>query len=72
MTVSRLDTLFDELKGGLLPLIQRIKSSSNRPDRSFLEGMLFAVDQQVRLNHRIAKELGFDVVCLFACNVYWH
>ena len=59
MSAKRLDTLFDTLKSGLLPLIQRIESSPVKPDKSFLDRK-FDVETQVKLNHRFAKDLGFD------------
>lgn len=63
MQASRLDDLFRDLKSGLLPLIKRIQASPNKPDRSFLAGRRFDVGKQTALNHRIARELGFDEVC---------
>ncbi len=60
--MKRLDELFETLKQGLLPLIKRIQSSPNQIDTSRVTTLKYDVEVQTKLNHQIAKELGFDTV----------
>ncbi len=62
MSVKRLDELFETLKQGLLPLIARIQSSPHQIDTSRVTTLKYDVEVQTKLNHQIAKELGFDTV----------
>ena len=52
------------MKSGLIPLIEKIKSKPS-PNKEFLKDKKYDVDVQVKLNHQIAKDLGFDLVSLF-------
>ncbi|RUS30638.1 hypothetical protein BC938DRAFT_479130 [Jimgerdemannia flammicorona] len=59
LTAERVDDLFKILKEELPPLIRKIKEVGSKPDMSFLK-QNFDLEQQVKFNHRLAKEIGFD------------
>jgi carboxypeptidase Taq len=56
---KRLEKMFEELKGVLLPLIDRIKGSPNRPDAKLLQGS-FPVPVQESFACHVIERLGFD------------
>lgn len=61
MTQDRLDVIFAEVRSGLVPLIQKIKSHGVPPDDSILKGKSFDVEKQAALCRQIALDLGFDI-----------
>ena len=61
MTQERLDEIFTEVRAGLVPLIQMIKSKGTPPDDSLLKGAEFDIKEQANLARQIALDLGFDI-----------
>lgn len=58
MTAARIKELFDELRGGLLPLIDKIMGSGITVDLSELKG--FDLKKQKAFCEEVAGQLGFD------------
>lgn len=61
LTVGALRPVLDELRAGLVPIVERILGSNVRPDRSFLEGRTFDAERQWKLTMRLLGDLGFDL-----------
>jgi len=59
MTSARIDEIFAELKAGVVPLLEELRSGS-KPDASFMAGMKVSVEKQAELSRKIAKDMGFD------------
>lgn len=59
MTVKQLDGLFGKLRSDLVPLVQQIEQSENKPDTSFLQ-RTYALDKQKSFSLYILKEMGYD------------
>ncbi len=59
MTAARLQTLFGELRAGLLPLLARI-TAKDEPLPRDLWAASYAVDAQQKLCHEFAALIGFD------------
>ncbi|KAJ1431609.1 M32, carboxypeptidase Taq metallopeptidase peptidase [Ochromonadaceae sp. CCMP2298] len=60
MTSSRLDSIFTEVRAGLVPLIAQLKSQGTAPDAAWLEGQ-YDVDVQAKLCRQVCLDLGFDI-----------
>eukprot|EP01117_Protostelium_nocturnum_P019501 TRINITY_DN8469_c0_g1_i2.p1 TRINITY_DN8469_c0_g1~~TRINITY_DN8469_c0_g1_i2.p1 ORF type:complete len:549 (+),score=205.68 TRINITY_DN8469_c0_g1_i2:30-1676(+) len=56
---STIDTVFNQLKEKIPPLIAKIAAKPS-PDRQFMQGKKFDVEAQAKFNFQLAKELGFD------------
>ena len=59
ITVEVLDRVFGELKEKLIPLVQQISQSANRPETSFLFKH-FPKDQQRQFSIEILNQMGFN------------
>jgi len=59
MTMEVYDVFFDKLKTSLVPLLQKIKESDKKIDRSFVNTPVDLVAQK-EITKLIAKKLGFD------------
>ncbi|KAI8464429.1 MAG: putative carboxypeptidase [Monoraphidium minutum] len=60
MTAARLDGIFDEVRGGLVPLIADLKSKGTPPDDKWLTGD-YDTKAQAALCQEIALDMGFDL-----------
>ncbi|KIZ02696.1 carboxypeptidase Taq [Monoraphidium neglectum] len=60
MTAARLDEIFEEVRGGLVPLIADLKSNGQAPDDNWLAGDYDTKDQAA-LCQEIALDMGFDL-----------
>ena len=60
MTVAQLQPIFEQLKGRLKPLLDRIVTSDVKLPVELLSGD-FPVDQQKRFCYQIAERLGYDM-----------
>ncbi|MFI5366790.1 MAG: carboxypeptidase M32 [Candidatus Binatia bacterium] len=60
-TTAELDTVFTELRAGLLPLVDRLRARCSAPPQGAgaLRGP-FPLDAQRRFSHAVAQRLGFD------------
>jgi len=61
MTQARLDEIFAEVRAGLVPFIQAVKSKGVPPDDSIFRGKEFDVEKQARLCREVALDIGFDI-----------
>lgn len=59
MTVEKLDQVFSKLRDRLVPLVEAIAASPNKPDTSFLD-QLFEQEQQAKMSRFILGEMGYD------------
>ncbi|MGG5253859.1 carboxypeptidase M32 [Neobacillus sp. SM06] len=59
ITVETLDRVFGELKEKLIPLVQQISQSANKPKTNFLF-KYFPKDQQRQFSIEILKKMGFN------------
>lgn len=61
MHVSRIDTIFDEIKTALVPLIEKVlgDSKATPPSKAPLEGK-FDVEAQKLVSQQIVKDIGFN------------
>lgn len=59
LTVEKLDQVFDRLRKRLVPLVQAVSESQNKPDTSFLKG-LFDKEQQKKMSLFMLKQMGYD------------
>lgn len=59
MTTEMIDSLFDQLKETIVPLVKKINEQNEQPDTSFLFKK-FPKEQQIAFNHYLLKELGYD------------
>jgi carboxypeptidase Taq len=60
MTAARLQTLFAELRAGILPLLRRIAAGGAQPDTAFLMRN-YPVDKQRAFGLEIARKFGYDL-----------
>lgn len=60
MTSARLKTLFEELRGGILPLLAAIRERGAQPDTSFLSQRDYPVTTQLQAAERFAALVGYD------------
>ncbi|WP_128895352.1 carboxypeptidase M32 [Longirhabdus pacifica] len=58
MNVATLDTVFNEVKEGIIPLLEKVKASK-QPDTAFLKQDM-DIDKQRQFGEFIAKEMGYD------------
>ena len=58
MTVDKLDKLFEELKSGILELLNKIKKS-NKENEDKLSGN-YPIEKQKEFSLKVMKDLGFD------------
>lgn len=59
MTQEQMDPFFDDIKEKLVPLIEAVKKSENKPDTSFLEGR-FDIEKQKELSAYVMDLMGID------------
>lgn len=59
LPLETVERVFEELKDGLVPLIEEIQTNGETLPRPF-EGMTFDEDEQEALNHAAADFLGYD------------
>lgn len=59
ITVKKLDVIFAELKEAIIALLDKIKSSSNKPDNAFLRSD-YPLDAQRKLCDSVLKRMGYD------------
>ncbi|MDO7904962.1 carboxypeptidase M32 [Paenibacillus sp. JX-17] len=59
MTVQKLDKVFDRVKTRLVPLLEKIQASPNKPDNSFMK-QLFSEDQQEKFGLFVLEQMGYD------------
>lgn len=59
MTVEQLDPLFQQLKEKTIPLLEKIKASTNGPKDEMLY-QTYAVDKQREISIKILKDMGYD------------
>jgi carboxypeptidase Taq len=60
MTAARLQVLFAELRGGILPLLRRIVAGGRQPDAGFLTRS-YDADKQRAFALGVAQEFGYDL-----------
>ena len=60
MSSERLDEIFEEVKAGLVPLINEIKTKGTSPDAKWMEGE-YDTNVQAQMCKDIAVDLGFDL-----------
>lgn len=60
MTSARLATLFDELRGGILPLLAAVNERGAEPDTSFLSQRDYPVAAQLEAAKRFTTLVGYD------------
>ena len=59
LTSEKLDEVFGRLKARLVPLVEAIQASPNKPDASFL-GEIFEKEQQEKMGVFLLEQIGFD------------
>ncbi|MGL5868953.1 carboxypeptidase M32 [Clostridium chrysemydis] len=59
MTVEKLDKIFKELKDGILDILDKIKKSNKKIDRSFLVGD-FKKEKQEKFSKFVLRKMGYD------------
>lgn len=59
VTVDVLDRVFAQVREAVVPLVQQIKTSQNKPDTSFIYSH-FPKEAQKEFSLKILKELGYD------------
>ncbi|AJS58288.1 carboxypeptidase M32 [Paenibacillus sp. IHBB 10380] len=59
MTVEKLDQVFSRLRGRLVPLLEAIKASGNKPESEFLN-QIFEKEQQEKFGLFILEQMGYD------------
>ncbi|MGZ9584128.1 carboxypeptidase M32 [Paenibacillus marinisediminis] len=59
MTVEKLDEIFNKLRDQLVPLVQQVKESNNKPEAQFLD-QTFDIAKQEKFSHFILQQMGFD------------
>lgn len=59
ITVEQLDSVFDQLKASLVPLVSAIQQSASKPRTDLLKGT-FPKEKQRRFSEFILSEMGFD------------
>ena len=60
MKASRIDEVFNEVRAGLVPLIEELKTKGTPPDATWLQRD-YDLDAQAKLCRQIALDLGFDI-----------
>ncbi|AIQ47898.1 peptidase M32 [Paenibacillus sp. FSL R7-0273] len=59
LTVAKVDELFDRLRSRLVPLVEAISASPDKPDKEFLS-QIFAKEQQEKFGLFILEQMGYD------------
>jgi len=59
LTVEKVDEVFSRLRSRLVPLVEAIAASPNKPDTSFLQ-QIFPKEQQQKFGNFILKQMGYD------------
>ncbi len=59
LTVEKVDEVFDRLRSRLVPLVEAITASPNKPDTSFLQ-QIFPKEQQEKFGNFILEQMGYD------------
>ncbi len=59
LTVEKLDKIFEEMKIGILELLEKIKKSNKKVNKDFLLGY-FDKEPQERFSNFVLKKLGYD------------
>ncbi|KAL3920684.1 MAG: hypothetical protein SGILL_003133 [Bacillariaceae sp.] len=59
MSQHRIDEIFTEVKGALVPLIEKVLASSSQPSAKPLEGT-FDITKQQQLSETLVKAIGYD------------
>lgn len=59
LTVDKVDGLFNRLRSRLVPLVEAITSSDNKPDTEFLS-QIYAKEQQEKFGLFILEQMGYD------------
>ena len=60
LNTEKCDAFFNELKEGIVPLINKIMASPDKPDESILKGP-WDIEKQRQLSPRIMKLIGLDL-----------
>ena len=60
MSTERLNEIFVEVRNGLVPLINELKTKGTKPESDWLKGD-YDTDIQAKLCRQIALDLGFDI-----------
>ncbi|ASA22299.1 carboxypeptidase M32 [Paenibacillus donghaensis] len=59
LTVTEVDAIFSRLRNRLVPLVEAISASPNKPDTSFLQ-QIFDKEQQQKFSLFILGQMGYD------------
>lgn len=59
LTVEKVDEVFSRLRSRLVPLVEAIAASPNKPDTRFLQ-QIFPKEQQQKFGNFILKQMGYD------------
>ncbi|MCG7406707.1 carboxypeptidase M32 [Paenibacillus sp. ACRRX] len=59
MTVAKLDAIFGKLRDQLVPLVQAVQHSDNKPEHGFLD-QSFDIEGQKQFSNFILKQIGFN------------
>lgn len=59
LTVEKVDEVFSRLRSRLVPLVEAITASPNKPDTSFLQ-QIFPKEQQEKFGNFILEQMGYD------------
>lgn len=59
LTVEKVDEVFSRLRSRLVPLVEAIAASPNKPDTSFLQ-QIFPKEQQEKFGNFILEQMGYD------------
>lgn len=59
LTVEKLDQVFGQLRDRLVPLVNAVTSSPNKPDTSFLDQQ-FTEDKQEKFSLFLLEQMGYD------------
>ncbi len=59
LTVAKVDELFDRLRSRLVPLVEAISASPNKPDTEFLS-QIYAKEQQEKFGLFVLEQMGYD------------
>ncbi|SET44991.1 carboxypeptidase M32 [Paenibacillus sp. NFR01] len=58
-TAEKIDAIFDRLRSRLVPLVEAINASPNKPDTGFLS-QIYAKEQQEKFGLYMLEQMGFD------------
>jgi carboxypeptidase Taq len=63
MTAAKVETVFTELKEGLVPLVEQIVEDGQPVDDSFFGEQAYPVDKQWDLTEAALRDIGYDFSC---------